>query len=100
MMPLDPRRRLHQQREAGGVTFGETVFPEAADLRETILGELRLVSPLRHSFDKSLMKLFDTAGTLPRRHRTAQLIRLIWRETRGDDRQSHRLLLKQRHAQR
>jgi hypothetical protein len=39
VVALDPAARIDQQREAGGVAFGEAVFAEALDLLEDGLGK-------------------------------------------------------------
>ena len=45
-------------------------------------------------------QMLEPAFALPRRHRAAQLIGLAGRETGGDDRELHDLLLEDRHAER
>jgi hypothetical protein len=100
VMALQPRRHVSQKREAGGVRFGKAVLAEAFDLVVNLVGEL-LVEPARNQAVAELvLKLLDDPLAFPRSHRPPKLIRLARRESRRNDRQSHHLLLKERHAER
>jgi hypothetical protein len=82
------------------VRLGETVFAEALDLAEDLLGEGLFVAARQHAADDALVILFQPALALPGRHRPAQLVCLARREAGGQDRHLHHLFLEDRHAQR
>ena len=100
VVALEPSREIRQQGEAGGVRLREAVLPEAADLIEHALGELARDAVGLHPRDQPLGMLLDGAGTAPRGHVAAQLIRLAGGVVGGHHRQFHHLLLEQRHSQR
>ena len=99
-MVLDPGRNVDEQREARRVRLGKAVFAEAEDLPVDAFGELALVAALEHAADQALLERLETAFFLPRSHRAAQRIGLSRRESCGDDRKLHHLLLEDRHAER
>src|SRR4029077_1333854 len=81
-------------------TFRETVFPEAKHLLVDPLREFLRIALGTHALEQPLAKRVESPAPLPGAHRTAQRIRLPRRETRGDDRDLHHLLLEDRHAER
>ncbi len=95
---LHPGRGIDEQREARGMAFGKAVFAEAFDLAEAALGEIAGIAAPRHAFDELVAEILDGADPAERRHGAAQLVRFGGREAGGDDRDAHRLLLEQRHA--
>ena len=101
MVAFHPARGVGDLGEAGRVALGKAVAAEALDLLEGALGEIA-----RHSrcatmpFDHLVVEAADSAGRLEGRHRAAQRVGLGRREAGADDRDLHRLLLEQRHAQR
>ena len=97
---LQPRRNIDQQGEAGGVRFGKAVIAEAADLPEHRLGIFRGKAAGTHAVDQLAAELVDHARPPPGAHRAAELVGLAGREAGRHHRQPHRLLLKQRHAER
>ena len=100
MVPLQPRRDVHQQGEAGGMRFGKAVFAEPLDLLEAALGELAGVAAVDHAAHQAPPEPVDlVALALPGGHGPAKLIGLVGGEAGGHDRQGHRLLLKEWHAQ-
>ena len=101
MIMLHPGRGVGDLGEARGVAFGKAVAAEALDLLEGALGEIAAhsrcaIMPLIILSRKWLTPPVD----LERRHRAAQRIGLGRREAGADDRDLHRLLLEERHAQR
>src|SRR5580698_660371 len=82
------------------MAFGKTVRTEALDLLKAVLGELRIVAPPDHVPDHLLFEIADRPDVTKRRHRAAQAIGLFGGKARSLDRDPHRLLLKQRHAER
>src|ERR1700722_6736656 len=80
-------------------TFRKAVLPEAQYLIEYLVREALGIAPLAHALDQLALEGLQAALALPGRHRAAQPIRLAGRKSRGDDRQLHDLLLKNRHAQ-
>src|SRR5215207_7305524 len=87
-------------REAGGVAFGETIFAEALDLVEAALCKIRIVAALDHPPDHLVLKHLDIPARTEGRHRLAQLVRLFGAELGRIERDLHRLLLEDRHAER
>ena len=77
----------------------KAVFAEASDLREAVLGEGAVVATRHHAVHHPALELVDGADMTEGGHGTTQLVRLFGRELRGLDRDPHRLLLKERHAQ-
>ena len=71
-----------------------------AQTAEGALGELTRVAARNHALDQLLAEVADPSGEFEGGHGAAQLVRLGRRETCADDRDLHRLLLEQRHAQR
>ncbi len=82
------------------MAFGEAVAAEALDLLEAALGEVARIAARDHAFDQLLLVAADRAEIAEGRHRPAQAVGLRGREARGGDREVHRLLLEQRHAER
>jgi len=101
MVALEPCGGVDEVREARGVRLRKAVLAEPLDLLEASLGEAAVVAVGEHAVHQPLAEpLQDVALALPCGHGAAELVGLVGREARGDDRQLHRLLLKQRHAQR
>ena len=100
VMPFHPGRNINKQRETGRVTFGESIFSEAANLFEQPLGKLRRIATGIHSFDEFLAELVDHAASPPCAHRPSQLIGLARRKTGCNDGQPHCLFLEDGNAQR
>ncbi len=96
---LHPGGRIDKVREARGVAFRKTIFAEALDLVEAAFGEIAWIAARRHALDQLVAEILDGADTAERRHGAAQLVGLGRREASGDDRDAHRLLLEQRHAE-
>ena len=99
-MALKPGRDVDQQREAGGVGFGEAVFAEALDLLEAAFGEVLLVAALDHAVDEFLAEILDLAAAPEGGHGPAQAVGLAGREAGADHGDAHGLFLEERHAQR
>ena len=100
VVALHPAAGIGDQREAGGVALRESVGAEPLDLLERLLGKLRLVAAHHHAVDQLVPKMADATGQLERRHRPAQQVGLASCEPGALDRNPHRLLLEQRHAER
>ena len=98
MVALEPRGRISDQREAGGVAFWKTVLAETANLLEDPFGEFRRDSLRLHARDEPFVMTLHAPGAVPCGHVAPQLIRLARRIVRGDHRKPHHLLLKERHA--
>ena len=83
------------------MAFGKAIAAEPLDLLEAALGEVAAyirARPCRSTI--FVTEIVDRADIAERRHRAAQAIGFLGREARRDDRQLHRLLLKERHADR
>jgi hypothetical protein len=100
VVALEPGRGIDQQREAGGVAFGEAVGAEALDLGKAALGEILVVAVRAHAAQEAGAELADVAVLLEGGERAAQAVGLLRGEARADDGDLHRLFLEQRHAQR
>ncbi len=99
VVAFDPGRHIDEEREARRVAFGKTVLAEALDLPEAVFGEFAIVAPPRHAVDELVAKQMDVAVVAEGRHGAAQPVGLVGREAGGRDRDLHRLLLEQRHAE-
>ena len=95
-----PRGGVNKKRKAGGMAFRKAVLAEPLDLAEAALGEVARIAASGHAFDELVAEIFDGADAAERCHGAAQLVGFGRREAGGDDRDAHRLLLEQRHAQR
>ena len=100
MMAFHPAGGVGDQREARRVAFGETVRAEAFELAERAVRELDIVAVVDHPLDELVLELVDAARELECRHRAAQLIGFTRRKAGRDHRDLHRLLLKERNAER
>ena len=98
-MALQPAADVHQLGKTGGVAFRKTVFAKAFNLLEDAFGKCRLIPALNHPADQPVVKALDTALSLPRGHRAAQIIGLTGGKVSRDHGNLHHLLLKNRHAQ-
>ena len=101
MLALQPGRGVGDQREGGGVALRKAVAAEALELLEGPLGEVRARSRCATMPATSLsLELRDAAGELEGRHAAPELVGLAGGEAGAFDRDPHRLLLEQRHAER
>ncbi len=82
------------------MAFRETIGAEAFDLMEAAFGKVLRVAARRHAVDHLGEEAMDGARIAERRHRATKLVGFLRRELRRLDGDAHRLLLKQRHAQR
>ena len=82
------------------MAFRKTVTAKSLDLLKTVFGEFRRVAARDHVADHLVFELADGADIAKRRHRAAQAVGFLGRELCGLDRDPHRLLLEQRHAER
>src|SRR3974390_3070040 len=82
------------------MAFRETVRAETLDLVETVFCKLRVVTTRDHVVDHLGFELSDRADIAESRHGAAQAVGFLGSELRGLDRDPHRLLLEQRHAER
>src|SRR5439155_715023 len=97
---LQPARYVNEVREARRMALGEAIFAEALDLVEAALRESRIVTALDHPPDHLALQLLDVPLGAEGRHRLSQLVGLFRAELRRIERDLHRLLLEDRHAQR
>src|SRR5580765_5070385 len=81
--------------EACCMTFRETIGPEAFDLLEAALSEIRLITSCNHAAHEFFLVRIDSPEIAESSHGTAQAIGLFGREFGGDDGELHRLFLKQ-----
>ena len=79
-------------------TCGHTT--KALKLLEGLLGESLFIAVGDHAGDELVAKRRHPTRVFEGRHALAKLIRFARREAGADDRDPHRLLLKQRHAER
>ena len=82
------------------MTFREAVFAKALDLLEAAFGKGALIAAAHHAVDEFVFEEMNRAVVAEGRHGAAQPIGFVRRELGGVDGDLHRLLLKQRHAQR
>jgi hypothetical protein len=80
------------------VAFRKTVFAETFDLAKQGFREFARIAARQHPADKPGAEFLHAALAPPRRHGTAQFIRLAARETRRDHGDLHDLFLENRHA--
>ena len=97
---LQPAGNVNQEGETGRVRLGKSILAEAADLMENSLGPLRREPAGEHACGEPAMELVDHARPPPRAHGAAKLVGLAGRKAGRLDRQPHRLLLEQGHAER
>ncbi len=90
----------HQPGKGDGVAFGKAIAAKAFDLAKTAFGKLRFIAARDHAADQFVPKCVHPAHPAECRHRPAQHIRFAGGEARRNNRQLHRLFLKQWHAQR
>src|SRR3970040_996817 len=77
----------------------ESVLSESLDLAHDSLCEFAFVTASQHTSHQTFLENFQVAIATPSGHCASQLISLAGRESRGNDRQLHDLLLKNRHTQ-
>ena len=82
------------------MAFRKTIGAEAFDLMEAAFSEVLRIAAGHHAGDHLLEEAMDGARIAERRHGAAELVGFLRRELRRLDGDAHRLLLKQRHAQR
>ena len=99
-MAFHPAGGVGDQREACRVAFRETVRAEAFELAERAVRKLDIVAVVDHALDELVLELVDPTRELECRHCAAQLIGFIGRKASRDHRDLHRLLLKERYAER
>ena len=100
LMTLQPGRHVDEQREAGGMGFGEAVFAEALDLREHAFREVAIVTAGEHSGHQLFLERLQPPPPAPGGHRPSQLIRFPRTEAGRHHGQLDHLLLEYRYAQR
>jgi hypothetical protein len=66
------------------MAFREAIGAKAFDLLEDPVRKLRIVAPPNHPADQPLPINAHALGMFEGRHGTAQLVRLVGREARGD----------------
>ena len=98
IMALHPTRHIDQLGKTRRMALGKSVIPEPLDLVETPRGEFLVIAALGHPPNHLLLEQLNRPTRSKRRHRLAQLIRLLGREPRRINRDLHRLFLKNRHA--
>ena len=81
------------------MALGKTVLAEALDLAKDGFGEVEFVAAFEHALDELVVEAVDDAGPPPGAHGAAQHVGLARRETGGDDRELHDLLLEDGHAE-
>src|SRR5450631_2666232 len=81
------------------MTFWETIAAKSLDLIEAAFRKYRIVATIDHVVDHLGFELADGADIAERRHGAAQPVSFLGGEFRGLDSDTHRLLLKQRHAE-
>ena len=99
IVAFEPGRRISDQRKTRRMTFGKTIFAEAANLLEDAFGKFHGDAFCLHACDQSFAMALHSTGAVPRRHVTAELVRLAWSIIGGHHGKAHHLLLKQRHAE-
>ena len=99
LMPFEPAAHIHQERKAGGVALGETVFTKAFDLFEYLVGIFLRVAVFEHAANQAVMELAHPTLALPGGHGAAQLVGLARRKIGSSHGNLHHLLLKNRYAQ-
>ncbi len=92
---LHPRRRPGNEGKARGVALGKAILAKAADLVEDALGKVLGNALGQHPGDQFFLVLLDLPAPPPRRHVTAELIRLTRGVVGGHDGELHDLFLKQ-----
>jgi len=68
LVAFEPRGDIDQQRETGGMRFGEAVFAEALDLLEDLQREFLTVFPFKHAIDEIILEGFKPAFSFPGSH--------------------------------
>src|SRR5689334_1843333 len=53
---FDVGRGINQKRKTRRMTFGKTIFAEAFDLAETILGKIAVIAASHHAVDEFIAK--------------------------------------------
>ena len=80
--------------------LGKAVIGEALEHMEELLGGVAIDAVVNHAVDELCMHRFHALARALMPHCAAELIGLAGREAGRLDRQSHSLLLKERHAER
>ncbi len=99
VMDLEIRARIRQQREAGGVRFGEAVERERRDLLDDVLLRLRRDAVARHALPQFHLDVAHAQLAALEAHGAAQLLGFAAGKARGDHRHAQQLFLEERHAQ-
>ena len=101
MMTLQPCAGIHQECKARRMRLGESISRKSFDLLKHLLRERARVSTRDHSLLKRFAEARNLISTaFPCSDRASEFIRLPWSESRRNDRERHRLLLKKRHPER
>ena len=82
------------------MAFRKAIGAKSFNLFETVLREFGIIAARDHVADHFLFVSSDGANITEGRHRAAQAIGFLGSKLRGLDRNPHRLLLKQRYAER
>ena len=99
-MAFQPAADIDEVRKAGSVALGKTIFAKAADLVEAALRKVAIVAAPHHALYHHVLQFIHHASATEGRHGLAQPVRLDAGEACGIQRDLHRLLLKDGHAQR
>ena len=100
MMALHPGGGVGDQRKGRRVAFGETIAAKALDLGKKPLGKCQFEIIAEKALDQSLFEIGDRPDILECRHGPPQLVCLTGRKTGTFNGKPHRMLLKERHAER
>ena len=100
VMAFQPAGDIDQEGKACCMAFGKAVVAEPLDLAEAVLGKIPLIAVGDHALDHLALEIADRADPPEGRHGATQFIGFAGGEFGGDDGNVHRLLLKQRHAER
>src|SRR5262249_14042785 len=100
MPAFHPGRGIGNERERGGVGFRKSVRAKTFELSKGSCGKILRITARDHAGDQLLLEAADATGVFKSRHGAAQLVGLAGRKARASDRNAHRLLLEERHAQR
>ena len=74
VVAFDPGGYVHQQGEAGGMGFRESVAGEAANLQGQPLGTFGIVTSFQHAVDQLVPEGSQVTVGFPGGHGTAELI--------------------------
>ena len=95
-----PRRRIHEQRKTGGVTFGKPVVGKGVDLCKDTVRDITVDAVGVHAGEHLLAQRFHLFVAALVSHRPTQCVSLTGREAGAGNGNLHALFLKQRHTER